>query len=60
MSVVTDVGQACCRMVGDPFEDGTEQGPVAFRRQFDKVMDLIQSGQEQGATLLTGGTPHMP
>ena len=60
MSTATDVGQAWCRTVGDPFEDGTEQGPVAFRRQFDKVMDLIQSGQEQGATLLTGGTLHMP
>ena len=30
-------------MVGDPFEDGTKQGPVAFRRQFDKVMDLSVS-----------------
>lgn len=48
------------RTVGDPFEDSTEQGPMAFRRQFDKVMDLIQSGQDQGATLLTGGKPNMP
>ncbi|KAL3144895.1 hypothetical protein ABBQ32_003407 [Trebouxia sp. C0010 RCD-2024] len=43
------------RKVGDPFEDGTEQGAITFRSQFDKVMHLIQSGQDQGATLLTGG-----
>ena len=52
----TEVEQAKCRKVGDPFEDDTEQGAITFRGQFDKVMDLIQSGQEQGATLLTGGT----
>ena len=46
-----DVG----RSVGDPFEPTTEQGPIAFKEQFEKVMSLIQAGKSEGATLLTGG-----
>ena len=35
---------------------GNHLGPVVSKTQFDKIQDLIQSGIDQGATLLAGGT----
>lgn len=43
------------KVVGDPFEDGTEQGPQISKGQFDKIMDYVKKGQEEGATLAYGG-----
>ena len=43
------------RTVGNPFEAATEQGPQVDKEQYDKVLSYIQSGKDQGATLLTGG-----
>jgi aldehyde dehydrogenase (NAD+) len=41
--------------VGNP--DGNfETGPVVNRAQWDKIQRLIQSGIDEGATLVTGGT----
>lgn len=40
---------------GDPAADGSHLGPLANAKQFDKVQELIQSGVEAGATLVTGG-----
>jgi aldehyde dehydrogenase (NAD+) len=40
--------------VGDP-DDKTAIGPVASRAQFDKVQRLIQTGVEEGATVVAGG-----
>ena len=54
------------RGIGDPFQVTTEQGPIAFKEQFDKVLALIEAGKEEGAKLLTGGvnyachTTHKP
>ncbi|RHW29150.1 aldehyde dehydrogenase family protein [Nocardioides immobilis] len=43
-------------IVGSPTNESTELGPLVSQAQFDKVQDLIQSGIDQGATLVTGGT----
>ncbi len=40
---------------GDPLADGTTMGPLISKVQFDKVQRLIQTGIDEGATLVTGG-----
>ncbi|EDV26544.1 uncharacterized protein TRIADDRAFT_37388 [Trichoplax adhaerens] len=42
------------RVVGDPFTN-VQQGPQIDQEQFNKIMGLIESGKEQGATLKCGG-----
>lgn len=42
--------------VGDPRVEGVDLGPVISRAQYDKIQDLIESGIEEGARLVTGGT----
>lgn len=42
--------------VGDPTDPSTGLGPLVSRAQYDKVQDLIQSGIDEGATLVAGGT----
>ena len=41
--------------VGDPTDSATEMGPMAMRRQLDRVHDYIASGIQDGCTLATGG-----
>ncbi|WP_421091218.1 aldehyde dehydrogenase family protein [Pseudochrobactrum sp. MP213Fo] len=41
---------------GNPNSDDTNLGPVVSQLQFDKIQDLIQSGIDEGAELVTGGT----
>ena len=41
--------------VGPADAAGTKLGPVVSQVQFDKIQDLIQSGVDEGATLVTGG-----
>jgi acyl-CoA reductase-like NAD-dependent aldehyde dehydrogenase len=41
--------------VGDPFDPATQMGPLVSSRQRDRVESYIATGQEQGATLVTGG-----
>ena len=41
--------------VGDPMSD-VKLGPVVNKLQFDRIQTLIQSGIDEGATLVTGGT----
>ncbi|XP_071510493.1 aldehyde dehydrogenase, mitochondrial-like [Diadema antillarum] len=43
------------RTVGNPFDPTMEQGPQVDQEQFDKIMGYIQSGQSEGAKLLSGG-----
>ena len=43
------------RRVGNPFEDGVDQGPQVSEEQLNKVMDLVNSGIEEGASLKCGG-----
>ncbi|XP_036591313.1 aldehyde dehydrogenase family 1 member A3 isoform X2 [Trichosurus vulpecula] len=44
------------RLVGDPFDVKTEQGPQIDQKQFDKILDLIESGKKEGAKLEYGGS----
>jgi len=41
--------------VGDPFDPQTQMGPLAARRQRDRVEGYIAKGVAEGATLATGG-----
>ncbi|RHW23780.1 aldehyde dehydrogenase [Nocardioides immobilis] len=41
--------------VGDPFDEGTDIGPLVTSRQRDIVEGYIASGVAQGATLVVGG-----
>ena len=42
--------------VGAPTEAGVQMGPVVSEVQYNKIQGLIQSGIDEGATLVTGGT----
>ncbi|XP_054474186.1 aldehyde dehydrogenase family 1 member A3 [Anoplopoma fimbria] len=42
-------------VTGDPLDPRTSHGPQISRQQFDKIMDLIESGKEEGARLEYGG-----
>ena len=50
------VAQATQRVLGNPFDTGTTQGPQVDKAQFDKILDFIERGNRQGATCLTGGS----
>jgi aldehyde dehydrogenase (NAD+) len=41
--------------VGDNFNPETDQGPQNSRMQYEKILDYIKSGQQEGATLVAGG-----
>jgi aldehyde dehydrogenase (NAD+) len=41
-------------IVGDP-NGGGHMGPVVSQAQWEKIQDLIQSGIQEGASLITGG-----
>uniref|UniRef100_A0A672FCR0 Aldehyde dehydrogenase domain-containing protein n=1 Tax=Salarias fasciatus TaxID=181472 RepID=A0A672FCR0_SALFA len=49
------VERAKRRIVGSPFDPTTEQGPQISQVQQDRVLELIQSGISEGATLECGG-----
>jgi aldehyde dehydrogenase (NAD+) len=42
--------------LGDPLDPKSTMGPLVSQTQFEKVQDLIQSGIDEGATLVAGGT----
>jgi acyl-CoA reductase-like NAD-dependent aldehyde dehydrogenase len=48
--------------VGDPYDAGTGMGPLAMRRQRDRVEGYIEKGRAEGARLATGGKrpKHLP
>jgi aldehyde dehydrogenase (NAD+) len=41
--------------LGDPLESSTTMGPVVSAAQYKFIKDLIQSGIDEGAQLVTGG-----
>jgi betaine-aldehyde dehydrogenase len=54
--LVEALGSAMGRIkIGDPFDPATQMGPLAMRRQLDRVQAYIAKGVEQGATLASGG-----
>ena len=42
------VARAEKKKVGDPFDESTEQGPQISKGQFDKILDYVKKGQEEG------------
>ena len=45
-------------VVGDPADDKTQMGSLVHARQRERVLEFIDSAQEEGATLVQGG--HAP
>ncbi|XP_068140767.1 aldehyde dehydrogenase, mitochondrial [Drosophila tropicalis] len=43
------------RVVGDPFDLKTEQGPQVNQEQMEKILCLIKEGKKDGAKLVAGG-----
>lgn len=41
--------------VGNPKDADTTIGPMVSKKQYERVLDYIKIGQEEGATLLVGG-----
>jgi aldehyde dehydrogenase (NAD+) len=42
-------------VVGDPKKAGVTMGPVANKNQFEKIQRLLQTGIDEGATVVIGG-----
>uniref|UniRef100_A0AAX7UAX6 aldehyde dehydrogenase (NAD(+)) n=1 Tax=Astatotilapia calliptera TaxID=8154 RepID=A0AAX7UAX6_ASTCA len=53
--VERSVERAKKRVVGDPFNLKTEQGPQIDQEQFNKILGYISSGKREGAKLMCGG-----
>ncbi|KAJ8005363.1 hypothetical protein DPEC_G00145840 [Dallia pectoralis] len=53
--VERSVQRANNRVVGDPFNLKTEQGPQVDEEQFKKILGYISSGKREGAKLMCGG-----
>lgn len=41
--------------VGRPWEEGVQMGAQINQKQLDKILSYVEIGQQEGATLLTGG-----
>jgi len=41
--------------IGDPWDDTTHLGPLASRRQYERVLAYIQTGLKEGARIVVGG-----
>ncbi|GFR19244.1 aldehyde dehydrogenase, mitochondrial [Trichonephila clavata] len=46
------------RVLGNPFDPSTTQGPQIDGTQMNKILDLIKSGKDEGAKMLCGGNRH--
>ncbi|XP_046400388.1 aldehyde dehydrogenase, mitochondrial [Ischnura elegans] len=44
------------RIVGNPFDPRTEQGPQIDESQLNKILELVESGKKEGAKLVAGGS----
>jgi aldehyde dehydrogenase (NAD+) len=41
--------------MGDPMDPSTSLGPVISKTQMDRILNYIEIGRQEGATLVTGG-----
>ena len=41
--------------IGDPLEDATQMGPIAYQAHMQRVLDYVDVARDDGATILTGG-----
>ena len=49
------------QVIGDPFDAATTMGPLVNARQRDRVVGYLQTGADEGATVVTGGNvPNRP
>lgn len=57
-SVYTEALAAAMSAVkfGDPFTPGVLMGPLAMKRQLERVENYVRKGVEEGATVATGGS----
>lgn len=53
--VEASVERAKKRVLGDPFDGATQQGPQVDKAQFDKILSYIDIGKKEGAKLAAGG-----
>ncbi|KAJ9633796.1 mitochondrial aldehyde dehydrogenase [Coniosporium tulheliwenetii] len=44
-------------VVGDQWDPSTFQGPQVTRSQYERILEFINSGKSEGATLIAGGEP---
>lgn len=44
--------------LGNPQEAGTSMGPIVSEAQMNRVLNYIEIGRQEGATLVTGGNRH--
>ncbi|XP_066460267.1 aldehyde dehydrogenase 1A1 [Eleutherodactylus coqui] len=51
------VERAKKRVLGDTLAPTTDQGPQIDKEQYDRILDLIESGKKEGAKLECGGGP---
>merc|ERR1719376_1492992 len=54
--VERSVERAKNRTIGDPFDMNNEQGPQVDKEQMEKILGYVESGKQEGAKLLTGGS----
>jgi (Z)-2-((N-methylformamido)methylene)-5-hydroxybutyrolactone dehydrogenase len=47
--------KAAAIRIGDPQDRATEMGPLATRRQRERIVDIVARSLEAGATLVSGG-----
>ncbi len=60
-AVYDEVVEGCVQLadalkIGDSLDPQTTHGPLITERQLERVLDLVQSGQDQGARLVAGGS----
>ncbi|XP_050403716.1 retinal dehydrogenase 2 isoform X2 [Patella vulgata] len=53
--VKKSAAMASNRIVGDPFDEKTQNGPQIDDVQFEKILELIESGKKEGAKVECGG-----
>lgn len=47
-------------VLGDPLAEGVTMGPVVDEAHRERVLEYIETGREEGASVLTGGEPESP
>jgi benzaldehyde dehydrogenase (NAD) len=52
--------RAATLRIGDPRDPSVEVGPIVSRRQWDRIMSLIDRSRQMGARVLTGGGGDSP
>jgi aldehyde dehydrogenase (NAD(P)+) len=44
-------------ILGDPFKEGTYQGPQVSKAQYDSILSYVEVGEKEGAEIYSGGKP---